>query len=227
MATRTLTIEYVPVTSHRLNPENPRLHSQKQLRQLANSIRSFDFNVPVLVDAQLRVIAGHGRVLASKLVGLLEVPTIRLEHLSKHQIRAFTIADNRLAENAEWDNQLLGEPLKILSEAEIDFSLEATGLEMGEIDMMIEGLPPASRGKDDPADVIPDSGARPEVTRADDLWVLDRHRVYCGDPRDGAAYTALMEGQRAEMVFADPPYNDPIDGYVTGFGKVHHREFAV
>ena len=227
MATRTLTIEYVPVTSLRLNPENPRLHSQKQLRQLANSIRSFDFNVPVLVDAQLRVIAGHGRVLASKLVGLLEVPTIRLEHLSKHQIRAFTIADNRLAENAEWDNQLLGEQLKILSEAEIDFSLEATGFEMAEIDMMIEGLAPASRGKDDPADVIPDSGARPEVTRADDLWVLDRHRVYCGDARDGAAYTALMEGQRAEMVFADPPYNDPIDGYVTGFGKVHHREFAV
>jgi DNA modification methylase len=179
------------------------------------------------VDAQLHVIAGHGRVLASKLVGITQIPTIRLEHMSEQQVRAFTIADNRLAENAQWDNRLLGQQLKILSEAEIGFSLEATGFEIAEIDLMIEGLAPANRGKDDPADVIPDSGAGPEITRAGDLWVLDRHRVYCGDARNGAAHAALMEGGRAEMVFADPPYNDPIDGYVTGFGKVHHPEFAM
>jgi len=227
MTSRTLAVEYVPVASLRLDSENPRLHSQRQLRQLANSIRSFGFNVPVLVDAQLHVIAGHGRVLASKLLGITQIPTIRLEHMSEQQVRAFTIADNRLAENAQWDNRLLGQQLKILSDAEIDFSLEATGFEMAEIDLMIEGLAAAGHAKNDPADAIPDSRTKPEVARAGDHWVLDRHRVYCGDARHHAAYAALMEGERAEMVFVDPPYNDPIDGYVTGFGKVHHPEFAM
>ena len=92
----------------RLNPQNPRLHSDKQVRQLADSIKAFGFNVPVLVDAHLQVIAGHGRVHAGKLLEITEVPTIRFEHLSEQQKRAFLIADNRLAENADWNNRLLG-----------------------------------------------------------------------------------------------------------------------
>jgi ParB-like chromosome segregation protein Spo0J len=119
---------------------NPRIHTDKQLRQIEGSIQSFGFNVPVLVDAGLQVIAGHGRVLASKLLGETKLPVIRLEHLSAHQIRAFMIADNRLTENGEWNDRLLGEQLRILSEAELDFDLEATGFEMGEIDVMIENL---------------------------------------------------------------------------------------
>jgi DNA modification methylase len=227
MALRTLSIEYVPISSLRLNPQNPRLRSRKQLRQLANSIRSFGFNVPVLVDAESRVIAGHGRVLAARLLGMTEVPTIRLEHLTELQARAFMIADNRLTENSEWDDRMLGEQMKILSEAEIDFSLDVTGFEMAEIDLIIENVAPASPGKDDPADSIPDSEAKPRVTQDGYCWVLDRHRVYCGDARNDSVYSALMQDRRAEMVFADPPYNDPIDGYVTGFGKIHHPEFAV
>ena len=227
MAARNLSVEYRPVASLHLNPENSRLHNDKQVRQIAASIGSFGFNVPVLVDAQLRVIAGHGRVLACKLVGISEVPTIRLEHLSEHQIRAFTIADNRLTENAEWDNRLLGEQLKILSEVELDFGLEVTGFEMSEIDLFIENLTPGTEEGADPADEIPDSEASPRVTQPGDCWVLNRHRVYCGDARDDLAYSNLMEGRRAQMVFTDPPYNDPIDGYVTGFGRIHHPEFAV
>ena len=107
---------------------------------MASSIGAFGFNVPILIDAKSNVIAGHGRVCAAKVLGIATVPTIRLEHLSEQQIRAFGIADNRLTENAAWDQQLLGEQLKILSEAEIDFSLETTGFEMGEIDLMIENL---------------------------------------------------------------------------------------
>ena len=227
MTKRILVVEYLPVTTLKLNPQNPRSHSEKQLREIANSIKIFGFNVPVLIDSQLRVIAGHGRVLACKALGISEVPTIRLEHLSEHQIRAFTIADNRLTENAQWDDRLLGEELNILSEAELDFSLEVTGFEMSEIDIFIENLGPIAEEREDPADVIPDSESKPQVTKPGDCWVLNRHRVFCGDARDVSAYSVLTKGQRAQMVFTDPPYNDPIDGYVAGFGRIHHPEFPV
>lgn len=158
---RPLSIIYRNVTDLKLAPGNPRLHSPKQIRQIARSIEAFGFNVPVLIDAEMGVIAGHGRVLACKLLGIIEVPTINLEHLTEPQIHAFMIADNRLTENSSWDERLLAEQIKVLSEVELDFNLEATGFEMGEIDVMIEGLVPASRGKDDPADAIPDSGLNP------------------------------------------------------------------
>src|ERR1700693_2658949 len=173
---RNLAIEYTELKSLRLHPQNPRLHSDKQVNQLASSIRSFGFNVPVLVDAQSQVIAGHGRVRACQRLGIKEVPIIRLEHLSEHQVRAFTIADNRLTENAEWDDQLLGEQLKILSEAELDFSLEATGFEIGEIDLFIENLAPVPEGEQDPADAVP-----VQVSRRGDLWNLGKHKVLCGN----------------------------------------------
>ena len=222
-----LAIEYRTVASLTPDPANARLHTDKQVRQIAKSIEVFGFNVPILINAESQVVAGHGRLLACKKLAIAEVPTIRLEHLSEHQARAFVIADNRLTEKAEWDNRLLGEQLKILSEAEIDFSLEDTGFEMSEIDLMIEDLTPANGGKCDPADTIPESALKPEVTRHHDTWILDRHRVYCGDARTDSAYSVLMQGRRAKMVVTDPPYNDPIDGYVTGFGKIHHPEFAV
>jgi hypothetical protein len=161
------------------------------------------------------------------MLGITRVPTIRLEHLTEAQIRAFMIADNRLTENSAWDERLLGEQLKALSILDLDFSIEATGFEMGEIDVMIEGLAPASREPDDPADVIPDSLGKPQVARAGDVWMIVDHRVYCGDSRDNAAYPVLMQGRRAAAVFSDRPYNDPIDGYVAGFGKIHHAEFAM
>src|ERR1700693_6293748 len=142
-----LAIEYKSTAALRPDPKNPRAHSDRQIEQIARSIQTFGFNVPVLVDAGMRVIAGHGRLMACKLLGIDDVPVIRLDHLSEHQRRAFMIADNRLTENAEWDDRLLGEQLKILSEAELDFTLETTGFEMGEIDLMIENLTPATNGE--------------------------------------------------------------------------------
>jgi DNA modification methylase len=221
-----LSIEYVPVSSLRLDPQNPRLHSNKQVRQIATSIRSFGFNVPVLVDGRLRVIAGHGRVQACSLLGITTVPTIRLEHLSEHQIRAFVIADNRLTENADWDTQLLGEQFRMLSEAEISFSVEATGFEMGEIDLMIENLNPAPAGTEDPADVLPERSPI-QVSQFGDLWLLGKHRVVCGDALSNDSYKLLMGDGRAHVVFTDPPYNVRIDGHASGNGKIHHREFLM
>jgi len=227
MSSRKLAIEYLPVASLRPDPKNPRQHGDRQVRQIARSIKTFGLNTPLLADADLQLIAGHGRLLACKLLGITQVPVVRIEHLSEHQRRAFMIADNRLTENSEWDDRLLGEQLKILSEAELDFNLEVIGFEASEIDLFIENCAPATEAGTDSADVIPDSEASPQVTQGGDCWILGRHRVYCGDARNDSAYSVLMQGRCAEMVFTDLPYNDPIDGYVTGFGKIHHPEFAV
>ena len=106
MSSQKLAIEYLTVASLRPDPKNARLHSDKQVQQIARSIEAFGFNVPVLVDADLQVVAGHGRLLACKLLRIAQVPVLRLQHLSEHQIRAFMIADNRLTENGDWDHRL-------------------------------------------------------------------------------------------------------------------------
>jgi ParB-like chromosome segregation protein Spo0J len=120
------------ISELRLNPQNPRIHSAKQIRQIARSIQIFGFNVPILIDAKGNVIAGHGRVMACQQLGLTEVPTIVLEHLSEAQARAFMIADNRLTEISVWDDRLLAAQLKELSAVELDFELEAIGFDIGD-----------------------------------------------------------------------------------------------
>jgi hypothetical protein len=208
----------------KLNPRNPRRHDRRQIRQIARSIEAFGFNVPVLIDRNDRVVAGHGRVEAATSLGISEVPTIRLEHLTEAQAKAFTIADNRLTDTSTWDERLLAETLQELSIQDLDFTIEATGFTVGEIDLRIEGL--NEEAEADPADAeVPAQG--PPVSRPGDLWVLDRHRVLCGSALDPAAYATLLQGEEAAMVFTDPPYNVPIGGHVSGLGAIRHREFAM
>ena len=126
-----LVISYEPISRLRLDSQNPRLHGRKQVRQIANSIASFGFNVPVPIDAEGTVIAGHGRVLAATELGWSDVPTIAIEHLDAAQRRAFAIADNRLTENSAWNDQLLAEQLKELSILDLDFDLEVDRLRHG------------------------------------------------------------------------------------------------
>jgi ParB-like chromosome segregation protein Spo0J len=135
----------------RPDPANPRLHNKKQIRQIANSIEVFGFNVPILVDCDGKVIAGHGRLLACGELGWTEVPTLCLDHLTTAQARAFMIADNRLAEVATWDDQLLAEQLRELSLLGLDFKIEVTGFEMGEIDLRIASLEDLPETTADPA----------------------------------------------------------------------------
>ena len=149
---RYLTIQYASLASLKPDPANPRLHSKKQIEQIARSIQTFGFIVPILVDRRRRVIAGHGRLAAAKLLKLDRVPIIRIEHLSDAQMRAFMIADNRLTDISEWDDRLLAQQLKSLAEVELEFNLEVTGFEMAEIDTMIEGISPTPEGEADPAD---------------------------------------------------------------------------
>lgn len=222
-----VSVFYRAIEDLKLDPKNPRLHSPRQIRQIARSIEAFGFNVPVLIDANLKVIAGHGRILACQQIGRTEVPTITLEHLTEAQARAFMIADNRLTENSVWDDRLLAEQLKDLAVLDLDFSLEATGFEMGEIDLRIESLTAEGEAKDDPADAIPLATNAPAVSHPGDLWLLGRHRVLCGSALDDGCYEMLMGKQKAAMVFTDPPYNVPIEGNVSGLGAIHHREFAM
>ena len=133
-----LLIEQTPVASLRPNPKNPRRHTDRQIRHIVRAIETFGFNVPILIDRRNNVLAGHGRLLAGQKLGWTVVPTIRLEHLTEAQARAFAIADNRLAEMSSWDDPLLLEALKELSELDLDFSLDATGFEVAEIDFRIE-----------------------------------------------------------------------------------------
>ena len=143
-----LQVTYLPISALKLESRNPRIHTRKQVQQIARSIQAFDFNIPVVVDADLRLIAGHGRVLACQLLGWRSVPTIRLDHLSPAQAKAFAIADNRLSESSAWNDRLLAEQLQELSVLDLEFDLEAIGFAMGEIDLRIEGL------GDDGSDVV-------------------------------------------------------------------------
>ena len=221
-----LTIQHRPVDTLRLDPRNPRKHSKKQLAQVAESIRAFGFNVPVLIDDDKKIIAGHGRVLACQLLGITEIPTICLSHLSPEQIRAFIIADNKLTENAAWNEILLGEQLKSLSEIDLNFSLEATGFEMGEIDVLIEGLSqPSDSAQHDPADVLPDQ-SEILVSAPGDLWQLGKHRVLCGDALDPHSYDRLMTKQRATVVFTDPPCDLTNNGRASCLGEKQQGDFA-
>jgi DNA modification methylase len=224
---RRIQIVYRPIAELKLDPANPRVHSARQVRQIARSIVTFDFNAPVLIDTQSKVIAGHGRILACQQLGWTEVPTICLEHLSEAQARAFMIADNRLTENSVWDERLLAEQFLALSVLDLDFSLEVTGFDMGEIDLRIEGLNSPAAGERDHADDLSVVPTGPPVTRPGDMWALGDNLAECANTLEPGAHAALMQGKQAQMSINDPPYNVRIDGNVSGLGKKRHREFAM
>jgi DNA modification methylase len=222
-----MSIVYRAVDQLKPDPANARRHSKKQIRQIAESIQTFGFNVPILTDHEGKVVAGHGRLLACLLAGITEVPTLCLDHLTAAQARAFMIADNRLTEIATWDDRLLAEQLKELSLSGLDFNIEVTGFEMGEIDLRIASLDDPIEPTDDPADMVPEVPAGPPLSKVGDLWLLGPNRVLCGDARDPAAFAAMMGEERAGTVFTDPPYNVPIDGHASGLGAIHHRPFPM
>jgi DNA modification methylase len=222
-----LRIEHVAIERLKLDSRNPRIHSDRQIKQIARSIKAFGFNVPVLADQDGNILAGHGRIHAARDLGWSVIPVIRLEHLTPAQSRAFSIADNRLSETSTWDDWLLAEVLRDLASVELDFDLEATGFTMGEIDLKIEGLSVTTAGNPDPADELPADFDEAPVSRPGDLWQLGRHRLLCGNALDRVSYERLMRGTAARLVFTDPPYNVPIDGHVSGKGRVRHREFLM
>jgi len=185
---------------------NARTHSDEQVAQIAASIKEFGFNNPVLIDADGGIIAGHGRVMAANRLGLTEVPTITLGHLTDAQRRAYILADNRLALNAGWDEELLASELQRL-DGEIDLGL--LGFEDDELQRLMDGMDATPEGLTDP-DETPEPPAEP-VSNPGDIWVLGRHRIICGDSCDANTVNALLEDVKPHLMVTDPPYGVEYD----------------
>ncbi len=219
-----LSIKYLPLSEVAENASNARTHDRRQLRQIASSIREFGFTNPLLVDDDHVLVAGHGRLAAARLVGLEAVPVIVIAGLSDTRKRALMLADNKIALNAGWNVDLLASELHALSSIEIDFDVEITGFNAAEIDLVIED---AEGGSTEQAETVPlPEFDRPPITRLGDLWRLGSHRLICGDARNAETINRLMKGKKAAAGFTDPPYNVPINGHVSGCGKIRHGEFS-
>ena len=219
LMSKPLTIDYKPVGDLIPDPRNARTHSKKQLEQIIASIREFGFANPLLIDVEGNIIAGHGRLLAAKTIGMAKVPAITLGGLTDAQKRALRLADNKIALNAGWDLDLLKLELGELSALDVDLDLSVTGFSTGEIDVILDD------GADPDDEVIPAVPDTPR-TRPGDIWVLGEHRIGCGDGRDSDFLKAVIgEDAKIDAAFLDPPYNVPISGFANSRGR--HREFAM
>ena len=217
-------IEMLPLSALKPMDRNARTHSKRQIEQLAEAMKTFGFINPIIVDGRRNIIAGHARASSAKLLGLKTVPTIAVTDLSETEIRAFMLADNKLAENSGWDRELLALELEALQIAlpEIGLDLDITGFDPGEVDSLMGDF---VENRSNPIDDIP----VPEevaVAKLGDLFVLGNHRIIVGDARDREVYANLMGPETAEMAFLDPPYNVKVNGHVGGRGQIKHREFA-
>ena len=221
-----LQIETLPITALKPWARNARTHSKKQIKQIADSIRQFGFTNPLLIDKDNMILAGHGRLAAAGLLALESLPCVRLEHMSPAQKKAYVLADNKLALNAGWDDELLALELQELLAVDSDFEIGITGFTIAEVDGLIEGLAIEEPGSPRD-DLLPPLSDTPAVTQLGDIWQLGRHRLICGSALEVQVVDGLMAGELAQMVFTDPPYNVPIEGHVSGLGEVKHREFAM
>ena len=215
------------IEASKLKPaqRNARTHSAKQLDQIAQSITAFGFINPIVIDGDRVVVAGHGRLAAAQKLGLTELPCISVGDLSKGQLKAFAIADNKIALNAGWDYEILAESLDELIELDVDTDL--TGFEQCEIDAIMFEASESSVTVTAPEDDHPQRpGPNEIVVRRGDVWTLGRHRLVCGDAKSAHDVAQLMGNDVAVMAFIDPPYNVPISGHVSGMGRIQHREFA-
>ena len=224
-----LKIEYVNTSLIREYSRNAKTHPEEQIQQIAQSIRSFGFNNPVLVDENLEIIAGHGRFAAAQTMGLKNVPVIRLNHLTEEQKRAFRLADNKIAENGGWSIEFL----KLeLAELEINcdgVEITDTGFTTLEIDNLFADKPEKAtdtKKADEKINAVPYVSDDEIITQPGDIWQIGPHRVICGDSRQEETYVHLMNGAMADMVFTDPPYN--VSAHSIGnSGKQKHADFAM
>lgn len=217
------TISILPIPDLVPYENNPKLHPKDQVQQIANCMRECGFINPIIVDKNKVILAGHGRFEAAKLLGFKEVPTIIVDHLNDAQEKAYRLADNQLTLNSGYDNDLYKVELGALAEMNPTFDLEITGLETAEIDLMLDG---EHQAQPNPADNVPPVETVP-VTQPRDVWQLNEHRLVCGNSTEPEAYGAVMQGEKAQAIITDPPYNVPINGHVCGLGKIKHREFLM
>ena len=209
-------LEHVPVGALKPHDRNPRTHTKKQIRQIADSIRRFGFTNPVLIDADNAILAGHGRVQAASLIGMQTVPVLRLEHMTEAEKRAYIITDNKTAELAGWDDELLALELGEVLKLDPEFDLQLTGFDTAEIEALLNALDEDAAEEaaveiDEKAVVVSEVGS---------LWQLGNHRLICGDATHPGVYARLLDGELAQMVFTDPPYNVRVNGHICGLGHI-------
>jgi hypothetical protein len=200
-------IEHWPLDKLLPYARNPRTHSDAQVAQIAASIAAFGFNNPILVDTNSGIIAGHGRLLAARKLRLKEVPIVVLDHLSDSHKRAYILADNQLALNASWDEELLR--IEIASLQDDDFNLNLIGFEDEELARLLSAQDAAAGLTDE--DAVPELAQTP-VSVVGNLWILGSHKLLVGDGTDQADVAKLMAGEAADLIFTDPPYNVDYEG---------------
>ncbi len=217
-------IHYCPLASLSVYEKNPRRHPENQIAKLMSSIAEFGFALPVLVDSARTIIAGHARIEAARRLGMQDVPVVVATGWSVAQVRAYRIADNRLAELASWDNELLSIELSDLIQLD-EVPIEVLGWETAEIDLITDDEAVGAT-LPDPADSVLETPIAP-VSRNGDMWLLGSHRLLCASSLEEHAWHRLMDGCMGAMAFTDAPYNVPVSGHVCGLGKVQHADFAM
>ena len=200
--------------------KNARVHDETQIAQIAGSIKEFGFNNPVLIDKDNGIIAGHGRVMAARKLGLTEVPTILLDHLNETQRKAYILADNRIAINSTWDNEMLSLELMDIKD---DVSLAMLGFNVDELDALLNPTELTEGLTDE--DAVPDVPEEPK-TKLGDIYQLGNHRLMCGDSTSIDAVDKLLDGQRPDMVFTDPPYNIDYQGVKDKRDKIKNDKMS-
>lgn len=216
---------YKWIDTDKLEPyaNNAKQHPVWQVNQIEASIVQFGFITPIIINHTYEIIAGHGRYAAALKLGLKQVPTIMVHTLTDAEVKAYRIADNQLSMNTGHDMDLLRVELSELDNMDLNFDLEITGLSTGEIDIILNSADPH---EDDHADIIPEA-QKIITTQSGDRWIMGKHVLLCGNSLDAEGYEALMQGEVADAVFSDPPYNCPVSGHVCGNGKIKHDEFAM
>lgn len=218
-----LVVEYRSIGTLQIYQNNARIHSEHQIRQIASSIEASGFTNPVLIDTENTIIAGHGRVAAAKLLGIASVPTIRLEGLSDEEIRAYVIADNRIAERAGWDKSILAIELQHLLSVDINFDITLTGFEIPEMDLITA----KKQNHRDNDDLFRAPETLQPVTNSGDAWSLGRHRILCGNPSLPSDFDCLMVKRHASLVFVDPAFVLPIDNRDSGNSSGRRQETSL
>jgi len=220
---RSLKVELRPLAAVRPAKRNARTHSEKQIEQIASSIRQFGFTNPIIVNDEGVIVAGHGRHAAAKLLGMADVPVIPIHDLDPAELRTYALADNRIAQNAGWDAEVLRIEFEELNALELSFDLEITGFSTTEMDQLLVITP-----EEEKLEKLPEVDKRQTCgVERGDVWILGNHRMLCGDSRSPESFAALMGDGRARLVFSDPPFNVKINGHVGGLGKTKHAEFAM
>lgn len=219
-------IEHIPIELVRPYPLNARTHDERNISVIMASMRQFKFRNPILIDADNMVVAGHGRLEAAKRLGMKAIPALRITDLTSDELRAYRIADNRSAELAGWDDQIIAIELQHLSKIDVAFSVELTGFSHAEVDVRIDNAATSVNGDgDEAADEIPELQELP-ISRPGDLFVMGPHRLLCGSALDSSCYERLLNDEKAILICQDPPWNIAVKD-ISGSGSKKHREFIM